>query len=668
MPSNLLLEAGFWGLPPGVAGRDPKDIPACIGELLEKERLGTARIRIWFSAARFGVLIEGLAEAQAEVTTEVRGPRASQAFDINRVPTPAATGFANSQGVSIKDLVVREVDGEAFVFARKLQPGGQLVHLLPRLVPLILASPAWRVPPWKADAALPQPPAYVCLLLDEKVPTFSVEGVPAGREIGLREGLTFRLVPLERPTDYPKIMTDWGILPLPVDRQKRLESDIQAAVSTLGTARKDKALLETIAFELEKSFPFLLDTPPELLSLPTDLALELLAQPPSYIPCENAKGEWSGTSLVGISPFRPPSSAEVAVRASDLRRRIGALRKTWLQDVEKPLADRVNDLKARPSPDGIGSLHDHALRVARRAGLLNRLLNWNVPAPLLEKGVMYFAAGRAMAVAERLPSLAPRLPPLVAEAQAVEPALVALLKEVAACWEPKSSLPTTPTATLILLAWLLNRSLPGSPTREISQERILHLLCSREIRLDLARCFTLEEDPQPFDAEPWRALVEKRLQKEGISREKGEWLLRQPGLDPVSLLQALRAWPQGPPPGMATLAALRNRIRYRLQQVKIESLRLTDEGVAFASLEQKVAAMEAMPTGAWPALYDKLMEGVAEIEVAINSLPPVIDETSSPLAGLLRLLQRVATQLDRLPYPEGGATASPPANGAPAAP
>jgi hypothetical protein len=78
--------------------------------------------------------------------------------------------------------------------------------------------------------------------------------------------------------------------------------------------------------------------------------------------------------------------------------------------------------------------------------------------------------------------------------------------------------------------------------------------------------------------------------------------------------------------------------------------------------------MEAMPTGAWPALYDKLMEGVAEIEVAINSLPPVIDETSSPLAGLLRLLQRVATQLDRLPYPEGGATASPPANGAPAAP
>lgn len=667
MPSNLLLEAGFWGLPAGVAGRDPRDLPAILADLLEKERFGSARIKVWFSAARFGVLIEGLSGTQTELATEVRGPRASQAFDINRVPTPAATGFANSQGVTIKDLVVKEVEGESFVFARKLTPGGQLVTLLPRLVPLLLATPAWKVPPWKADGVLPQPPAYVCLLVDDKVPSLVVEGVSVGREVGLREGLTFRLVPLDQPTDYPKVMNDWGILAMPVDRQKRLESDIQATLSTLGTARKDRTLLETLSFEQERSYPFLLDSPPELATLPKELALELLSQAPSYIPCENAKGELTGPSLLGLNPFAPPSPAELAVRASDLRRRIRALGKTWAQDVEKPLTDRVNDLKTRPSPDGIGSLHDHALRVARRAGLLNRLLAWNVPGPLLEKGVMYFAAGWAMAVAERLPGLAPRLPPLVAEVQAVEPALVALLKEVAATWETKGSLPTTPAATLIQLAWLLNRSLPGSPTREACQERILHLLCTREIRLDLARCFTLEEDPPQFDAEPWRILLEKRLQKEAISRDKGDWLLRRPGLDPVSILQALRAWPNGPPPETSALATLKTRIHYRLQQVKIESLRLTGEEVAFATLEQKVAAMEAIPAGAWPALYEKLVEGFADIELAINSLPPVIDETSSALAGLLRLLKRVEAQLERFPFPKAPSAEPTPGGGLPTA-
>ncbi|NLI75639.1 MAG: glycine--tRNA ligase subunit beta [Candidatus Riflebacteria bacterium] len=654
MPSNLLLEAGFWGLPPDSVGRDPRDIPPFLADLLEKERLGASRIRIWLSASRFGILLEGVPATQAEMTGEIRGPKAAQAYDFNKVPTPAAAGFAASQGVAVKDLLIKDVDGEPYVFARKLVPGAPLAGLLPRLIPMLLGAPAWKAPPWLPDGILPQPPAYVCLLLDDKLPPLAVEGVTVGRETGWREGLTFRKVPLARAEDFPKQVAEWGGQSLPADRLKLLETQLQALSPPPATVRKDRELFDRVAFTLENPVAFLLPIKADLASVPKPLALEMLGLEPEYLPLESAKGELVPDLLIGIAPGLVPGTAELAVRATEIQKRLARMQKGWAADMQKPLSERVTELKALPAPDGIGSLYDHALRVARRAAHLNRLLDWKVPEPTIEKGVMFFSAGKALQLQTCFPGLEGQLIPLIAEAQGLDPDLVTILKDLGPACDPKAPLPTLPGAVLILLADLLNRTLSGNGAREAATERALHLLWTRQIRLDLGKVFSLPEDSGGFDPTPWLALTFRRLQKEGITREKGEWILRPGECDPVAIAGALRTWPGGPPPRSEAMADLARRLGFRLQQVKIGALKLGAAAETFPTLDARVQAMEAVPPGDHPALFARLLEAEGEIEAALASLPPVLDDHSSSLAGLLRLLQRVEAQLARFPFPGSG--------------
>jgi glycyl-tRNA synthetase beta chain len=63
--------------------------------------------------------VHDLAETQADLTEEVKGPSEKAAYDDQGNPTKAVLGFARGQGVDVKDLKIKETPQGKYVFATK---------------------------------------------------------------------------------------------------------------------------------------------------------------------------------------------------------------------------------------------------------------------------------------------------------------------------------------------------------------------------------------------------------------------------------------------------------------------------------------------------------------------------------------------------------------------
>ena len=131
---NLLIEIGTEELPPkslvklATAFRDNIQIEFSDNDLTY------SHVKWYASPRRLAVVIEGLAEFQADKNVEKRGPATASAFDQNGEPTRAANGWARSNGIEVNQAERLKTDkGEWLLFKAQVK-GLAINQLLPDLV------------------------------------------------------------------------------------------------------------------------------------------------------------------------------------------------------------------------------------------------------------------------------------------------------------------------------------------------------------------------------------------------------------------------------------------------------------------------------------------------------------------------------------------------------
>jgi glycyl-tRNA synthetase beta chain len=130
----------------------------------------TTGIEYYGTPRRLAVLIKGLPMQQADVDEEIKGPPASAAFKDGE-PTKAAIGFAQKQGVTIADFVIRPTDKGDFVFINQKIKGRPVTELLTELVPQwIMGLEGKRLMRWgNGDFRFSRPLRWLVALLDDAV-------------------------------------------------------------------------------------------------------------------------------------------------------------------------------------------------------------------------------------------------------------------------------------------------------------------------------------------------------------------------------------------------------------------------------------------------------------------------------------------------------------------
>ncbi|MDP2798392.1 MAG: glycine--tRNA ligase subunit beta, partial [Deltaproteobacteria bacterium] len=119
MVHELLLEIGTEELPAGFifdALAQMKDIAA---RLLSEKKIPFGGVSVVGTPRRLALVVSDLADRQPDQSREITGPPKRVAFDDNGNPTPAAIGFARSQGVDVSALTTIKTPKGEYLLIKK---------------------------------------------------------------------------------------------------------------------------------------------------------------------------------------------------------------------------------------------------------------------------------------------------------------------------------------------------------------------------------------------------------------------------------------------------------------------------------------------------------------------------------------------------------------------
>lgn len=137
---DLLLEIGTEEIPSRFMPDIMRQLEERSRSLFSEERLSFESLQVLGTPRRLALLVRGLAGRQEDLNREVKGPSRKAAFDEQGSPTKAVLGFCRGQGIDPSALVLKDLDGTEYVFARVSEEGRSASEVLPDLLQRLVWS------------------------------------------------------------------------------------------------------------------------------------------------------------------------------------------------------------------------------------------------------------------------------------------------------------------------------------------------------------------------------------------------------------------------------------------------------------------------------------------------------------------------------------------------
>jgi hypothetical protein len=646
LPKTLLIEAGFLCLPDKLFASALPDLREPISQALRQEKFEFSRLRCWFSQHRIGILVEGLADAQADAVKEVRGPRAAGAFDYNNLPSLAVQGFAAAQGVQFKDLVTREIDGEKYLFAVKSLPGQSLEKSVGRIRDAILSALNFSAPPWSSQSKFPQPPVYFTAMLDEKVCDLDLDGMKAGNITASHDGLTLTNYELSNAQAYPQIINQIGVICESAERRKIFETRVRSVLPEGYNLRSEGARISHLCYYKESLQPLLIKFNPAFLDIPEAVLHRYIIKYFGYLACENHRGRMM-PAVIAVSERSQPQSQEIQLRSAELERHFSRLMTLWKSDLQK-VPERLVLLAAK--------LEQEKVLAPEPGSHLARCIVWLLPKLGLESAAVdanilsaLIAEGERTAISDLLPSTGFAVVINCIGEIAAFKKMAPLLQEICDYFAGRIPAPGNVAAQIVCLALLMRDHVASDSVAAVEPARIIALLRAVNFRIDIFQAFADVYPEHHLSRRLWLQPVVADALKESQTRLTSESFLSTFEFDPVSFYEAIRSWKDVSSSEIDSLSALYQRMRS-----KVDRTQVTLEEIADCQIEKEIVSslsrIEKLPGICYHEIFEFYQKEKVNIEACLMNLPPVLDDTNPEHASRIQLLQRLVSQLAHLPF------------------
>ena len=137
--SKYLLEIGTEELPANFSHSVLNQFKSLIEFESDKKLIKFKSIFCTSTPRRIVLLLDGLVDQGEDEMIIRKGPKASSAF-INGTATKAALGFANSLGIDVDELKIKNTDKGDFVFGKKVSKGESTRVSLSLIIPKVIKS------------------------------------------------------------------------------------------------------------------------------------------------------------------------------------------------------------------------------------------------------------------------------------------------------------------------------------------------------------------------------------------------------------------------------------------------------------------------------------------------------------------------------------------------
>ncbi|MCW2278150.1 glycyl-tRNA synthetase beta chain [Heliophilum fasciatum] len=365
---DLLLEIGLEEMP-------AKFMPPALAQLrelaekgLQSARLTYGKVEVFGTPRRLAIRVADVAEMQADVIVEAKGPAKKVAFDGQGQPTKAALGFARSQGVDVADLTEREIGGVPYLYACRTEKGGPAGAVLTSLLASWIHGLTFPKPMrwgW-GEMRFARPIRWLVALFGAEVLPLTLEGVTAGNKTFGHRFLSGAPVEIAEPTCYEEVLASVYVIAAPEKRQAMIWSQMQElAASVGGQVAEDADLLQEITYILEYPTALLGQVDGSFMHLPEPVLITPMKEHQRYFPVYNSEGRLMDRFIAVRNGTADHLATVQAGNEKVLRARLADAAFFYAEDQKVRLADRKPKLGKIVFQETLGTVEARVERECR---------------------------------------------------------------------------------------------------------------------------------------------------------------------------------------------------------------------------------------------------------------------------------------------------------------
>lgn len=366
---ELLVEIGVEEVPSHV-------IASTLQQLLEKTAARFTALGIPFETPqvygtprRLILFLPQLASRQETRIEVVSGPAKKVGFDPQGNPTPAAIGFAKSQGAAVSELKVRQTEKGEYLCVEREVRGEPTAKLLLKILPEILSSLSFpRSMRWNGEGvAFVRPIRWIVAIYGGKVIPFSYAGVTAGKTSYGHRILSpgpFQVIDLAS-YQGKKILID------PKERYDLIVREMaRLAAEKKGRIEEDETLVWQAAFMVEYPKAVCGSFDPSFLEVPKEVIIAAMKEHQGYFPLQSGEGKLLPNFITIVNNPSPKTDTIRKGNERVLRARLVDAQFYFEQDRKVKLADRVEGLKGVTYHEKLGTVYEKIRRLIELCQIL----------------------------------------------------------------------------------------------------------------------------------------------------------------------------------------------------------------------------------------------------------------------------------------------------------
>ncbi|ABO50982.1 glycyl-tRNA synthetase beta chain [Desulforamulus reducens MI-1] len=380
MAKDFLLEVGIEEMPARFLGPALTQLKEQTVKTLQELRIEYADIQTYGTPRRLVLYIKDLAENQAALEKEVKGPAKKAAFDAAGNPTKAILGFTRSQGVSMEDLVVRSIGQVEYLYALKREEGRPTAQVLAEICPGLIAGLHFPKPMrWgELELRFARPIRWLLALFGEAVVPFELANLQSNRFTYGHRFLSTGDLSIANPEDYFTKIRGAYVLIDPAERKELIWQQVQElATAEGGVVEKDEDLLDEITNILEWPTALCGTFDEDYLKLPGAVLVTPMREHQRYFPVVSNEGKLLNKFIAVRNGTRAYIEIVTAGNEKVLRARLADAAFFFEEDLKQPLASKVNGLQKVVFLEGLGSIADKVDRIGAMADHLAETLGAN---------------------------------------------------------------------------------------------------------------------------------------------------------------------------------------------------------------------------------------------------------------------------------------------------
>lgn len=544
--ADLLFEIGAEEIPAGFVPPAIEQLERDLAKALGDARLPHGEVKAVGTPRRLAVWARDVAPRQADARTEAFGPSVAQAYDAEGKPTPAALGFARSQGVDVSALVRTQTPKGERVAVTKVEKGRKAEQVVPALLEKLVLGLRFRKSMRSRfdDVTFARPVRWMVALLDGRPLKVRFGEIVSGKTTYGHRFKAPRAIALKgTPEDYvAKLRKAWVVVD-PAERRALVEKEIaRAAKAAGGSVLDNPGLVGEVTFLVEIPTAIAGEFEKQNLELPREVVISEMRSHQRYFAVVDRAGKLKNRFVaVAGTPVKDPKAARHGFERV-LRARLADARFFFEEDKKRRLEDRVADLGRRTYQAKLGSELDRARRIERIATALNDEFRIGAPPEAVRQAARLCKADLGTGMVGEFPELQGIMGGHYARLEGLDPAVAEAIEDHYKPIGAASGMPRTDVGALVAMSDRLHQlvGIMGVGEKATSAADpfglrraaigLIRIVLDRGWHLPVQRAIAIAADAIPDDRRiAPREALEKQVREFVRGRVKALWTEERDG-------------------------------------------------------------------------------------------------------------------------------------------